>query len=271
MTSMGRTRPDAGAEVFFPSEEDLVRHALGLPVDPDRLRLPTEDDLPTAEGLVMESHQHVIQISLLMECLRLFWAGRQDIFITSNIFVYYSREQVRNQDYLGPDFFVVLDTVNRNRRSWVIWQENKGPDVVIEVISESTGDRDKGEKKRIYQDMLRVPEYYWYDPETAELAGFALRDGTYQPIEPDNAGRRHSARLGLLLTRWEGSYREERRTWLRWATLDGELLPTGAERAEHERARAEHERARADEAERRVAELEALLGRTPNDPDHPAG
>jgi hypothetical protein len=54
--------------------------------------------------------------------------------------------------------------------------------------------------------------------------------------------------------------------WLRWATLDGMLLPTGEEiadqeriRADQERIRADQERARADDALRRVAELERLL------------
>ncbi|PSB06179.1 hypothetical protein C7B76_30075, partial [filamentous cyanobacterium CCP2] len=52
-----------------------------------------------------------------------------------------------------------------------------------------------------------------------------------------------------------GSYLGVEATWLRWAMLDGTLLPTGAELAEQERQRAEQERQRAEQ-ERQRAEQE---------------
>ena len=76
------------------------------------------------------------------------------------MFVYFSLAQVRNQAFRGPDFFVVLDVSPRERKSWVVWQEGKGPDVVIELLSDSTAAHDKGEQKIIYQNALRVLEYY---------------------------------------------------------------------------------------------------------------
>ncbi len=45
--------------------------------------------------------------------------------------------------------------------------------------TETTADFDKGEKKLIYQNQARVPEYFWYDFESGEFAGFALREGEY--------------------------------------------------------------------------------------------
>ncbi len=39
--------------------------------------------------------------------------------------------------------------------------------------------------------------------------------------------------------RWAGSYRNVEATWLRWASLAGEILPTGQELARRERQRAE--------------------------------
>ena len=52
--------------------------------------------------------------------------------------------------------------------------------------------------------------------------------------------------LGLTLVRWYGVYEDAEMTWLRWATLDGELLPTPQEALELERQRAETERQRAE-------------------------
>jgi glutathione S-transferase len=63
-------------------------------------------------------------------------------------------------------------------------------------------------------------------------------------------------------------YKEVSACWLRWATLEGTLLPTPQELAVQERRRAEEAereaeeaRRRAEEAERRAAELEAELRR----------
>ena len=53
------------------------------------------------------------------------------------MFVYFSLEQVQNRDFRGPDFFVLLDVPRREHESWVVRQEGKGPDVVIELLSES--------------------------------------------------------------------------------------------------------------------------------------
>ena len=35
--------------------------------------------------------------------------------------------------------------------------------------------------------------------------------------------------LDLALVRWQGNYRGVDATWLRWATLDGDLFPTSQE------------------------------------------
>ncbi len=250
------------------------------PTLPDLSHLPTEDDLPYDDGRPMETERHVLQLTLLWETLRLYWADRDDVYIGANMFVYYSLPQAEavirelehefgeregpppeSRAFRGPDFFVALGVEHRERKSWVVWQEGKGPDVVIELLSESTAKVDKGKKKEIYQNELRVPEYFWYDPFSGELAGFKLDDGVYKPIPPDARGRLISQCLGLALVRWEGVYMDVKARWLRWETLEGELLPTPAEAAEQERQRAEQERQRAEAAERRAAELEALLQR----------
>jgi Uma2 family endonuclease len=241
----------------------------------DVARAPTEDELPSDDGIPMETQRHVLQLQLLMDPLLLHWAERQDVFVGGNMFVYFSPEQVRNRDFRGPDFFVVLNVPRREHKSWVVWQEGKGPDVVIELLSESTAAMDKGEKKQIYQECLRVPEYFWFDPFSAELAGFALQEGVYQPLVPDAQERLVSQRVGLALVRWEGAYQGVSARWLRWATLEGPLLPTGPELAEREHqqsvaaqaqaAAAQAHAAAAQEqaavARQHAAELETLLAR----------
>jgi Uma2 family endonuclease len=193
-----------------------------------------------------------------METLRLAWPER-DFFVGGNMFLYFSMDQVRNRDFRGPDVFIALDVPQGERRSWVVWAENKAPDVVIELLSDSTAEIDRGEKKRVYQDELRVPGYFWYHPWTGELAGFALRDREYHPVEPDEAGRLPCKPLGLALVRWHGSYQGVETDWLRWAYPDGRLLPTPGERAGSELQRADAERERADAEHERAERLAARL------------
>jgi Uma2 family endonuclease len=217
---------------------------------------PTEDELPCDDGMPMETQRHALQMQLLIDPLRLFWADRMDAYVGGNMFIYFSLEQVRHQDFRGPDFFAVLGVPKRERKSWVVWQEGKGPDVVIELLSESTAAQDKGEKKDIYQDRLRVPEYFWFDPFTAEWAGFTLRNRGYEPLTDDSQGRLISQCLGLALLRWDGIYQDVEARWLRWATLEGVLLPTPQEVASEPQQQAAATQHQATEALRQATEAQ---------------
>jgi Uma2 family endonuclease len=222
----------------------LADHQLTLP--------PTQADLPCDDGVPMETQRHKFQLDLLMDGLMPWLEQRSDGYVGGNMFVYYSMEQVRHRDFKGPDFFVVLGVPKRERRSWVVWEEGKAPDVVIELLSESTAQQDKTEKKQIYQAQMRVPEYFWFDPfNPDDWAGFVLQHGEYQPLHPD-ANRLVSAALGLALDRWTGTYRGVEATWLRWVTLTGDLLLTSQELAEQERQQAEQEHQRAEQEHQRA-------------------
>ncbi len=222
---------------------------------------PTQDELPCDDGVPMETERHKLQMDLLIYPLKPWLRQHPEGgYVGGNMFVYFSLAQIRHQDFCGPDVFVVLGVPKGERKSWVVWEEGKSPDLVIELLSHKTAAMDKGEKKTIYQNRLKVGEYFWFDPfNPDDWAGFDLRHGVYEPLEPDQGQRFVSARLGLALTRWYGVYEEVEATWLRWATLDDELLPTRAEAMEVEKQRAEAERQRA-EAEKRRAEVERQRG-----------
>ena len=217
---------------------------------------PTQDELPYDDGEPMESQRHKMQMDLLIEALYPWLEAREDGYVGGNMFVYYGLSQVRNRDFKGPDFFAVLGVPKGERKSWVCWEEEKTPDVIIELLSESTANADKGEKKLIYQNQMHVPEYFWYDPfNPDDLAGFQLQGGSYQPIPFNDNGQLVSHVMELALVRWQGAYQGIEATWLRWATLDGTPLPTGAEIAQQESQRVEEERQRAEQ-ERQRAEQE---------------
>ncbi len=214
---------------------------------------PTQAELPYDDGVPMESPRHKAQMDLLIDSLLPWLAKRTDGFVGGNMFVYFSLAQVKNQDFRGPDFFAVLGVPKKERRSWVVWEEGRAPDVVIELLSDSTAEQDKNEKKLIYQNQLRVSEYFWFDPfKPDDWAGFFLQQGVYQQLVPNEQNQLVSRSLELGLQRWQGSYKGIDATWLRWATIKGELLPTSEEIAQQERQRADQERQRADQERQRA-------------------
>lgn len=196
----------------------------------------------------LETDLHRLQMTLLIQCLEWLWRNRNDFYASGNLTIYYSPRQRKSENFRGPDFFVVLGTERKPRKSWVVWEENgKYPNLIIEILSDSTGDTDKGLKKQIYQDIFRTPDYFWFDPETLEFAGFHLLDGEYQPLQPNPQGWLWSQQLGLYL----GVYEEK----LRFITPGGEVISTPQEVAEHEKQRAEHEKQRSDRLAAKLREL----------------
>ena len=156
-----------------------------------------------------------------------------------------------------PDLFVALGVLplRENRTSYKLWQYPV-PDLVIELLSGGNSDHDVGPKRGTYEH-LGVLEYWLFDPAGFELAtpllGYRLRDGRYQKIRADAAGRLRSRVLGLDLHVRDGKLRfRDRATGEDLDTYDEAVDGRAAERnradaAERERAA---EKERADAAER---------------------
>jgi Uma2 family endonuclease len=198
--------------------------------NPGALLFPPSDLLSDEPPL--ETYLHLQQMMLLLKSLDWWWRDRNDYFSAGNLTVYYSPRQRRSEDFRGPDFFVVLETERQPRKSWVVWEEDgKYPNVIVEILSETTAATDKNLKKQIYQDSFRTPDYFWFEPDTLEFAGFHLLDGQYQPLEPNAQGWLWSQQLELYL----GVHQKQ----LRFFTPEGQLVPTPEEVAQQETQRAE--------------------------------
>jgi Uma2 family endonuclease len=176
----------------------------------------------------LESDLHLQQIILLLTCLDWLWQERNDYYASGNLSIYYNEQQLKKKDFCGPDFFVVLDTEKRPRKSWVVWGEGgKYPNVIIEILSESTAKIDRNDKKILYQNTFRTPDYFWFDPNSLEFQGFTLMGGQYQPLAPNEKGYLWSEQLGLYLGIFDRK--------LRYFRPDGELVPTPQESALQEK------------------------------------
>jgi Uma2 family endonuclease len=186
----------------------------------------------------MESSLHYAQLALLVACLEWLWRDRNDFFIGANLTIYFSREQLKNRDFRGPDFFLVNHTDKRPRKSWVVWEEGgQSPDLIIELLSDSTAKTDKNLKKTLYQDRFRTPEYFLFSPETLEFEGYHLVEQQYQAIVPNSAGQMWSQVLGLYLGVQDGK--------LRYFMESGQRVPTPEEAASEAQILAQQAEARA--------------------------
>ncbi|WP_289501060.1 Uma2 family endonuclease [Gloeocapsopsis sp. IPPAS B-1203] len=173
----------------------------------------------------LETDFHRDQIDLLIRLLKWWWREREDFYVSGNLTIYYNERQLKSRDFRGPDFFVVLGTQKKDRKSWIVWhEEGQYPNVIVEILSDKTAVVDKGLKKQLYQDTFRTPEYFWFDPVSLGFKGFHLQNGQYEEIAPTQEGRLWSRQLELYL----GVHERK----LRLFTADNILIPSPEERVE---------------------------------------
>ena len=266
---------------------------------------PVEIDYPSSDGEPLaESYFQLIPLFYAFDALRRRYADREDVFVAADLLIYYRRG---TRESVAPDVFVVLGAENRPRHSYLLWQEPKGPDFVLEITSASTREKDQGPKRETYR-RLGVREYWQFDPTgdylEPPLQGLELVGGRYQrlPAEKlaDGTLRLESKVLGLevrqeaelrfydpvtrsyLLSSEEEQHLRQRaeqrwqRAEQRWQRAEDDRQSEAAARRQAEArlhdeatARRQAEAARR-QAEARIAELEAML-RERGENDTPSG
>lgn len=206
------------------------------------------DFYPETDGKPMsESDVHFALMSYLRLAIDLWFRADPDVYVSGNLLMYFVEGDARV--CVSPDVFVVKGVPKRRRRVYKVWEEGKGPEVVIEVSSRSTKAEDLTTKFELYRDVLKVKEYYIYDPLReylpARLKAWRRRGREFVERHVKD-GRIESAELGLVLVDKEGMLRLE-------DPATGALLPDLAEAND---ARAVEAAAR-QVAEARQRELEA--------------
>jgi Uma2 family endonuclease len=250
-----------------------------LPSASGRLKVeyPSRDGKPVAETPL-----HADILLCLVQLLRHHFLNDPTVWVAGNMLVYYVPGDKRR--HVSPDVWMARGVGNHERDYYLVWEEARGPEMVIEVTSKSTKEEDLERKFQLYRDTLRVTEYFLFDPRAEyldpPLRGYRLIGGEYVPIEP-HAGRLPSDVAGLHLERsgrelrlydprtnaWIPTFLEARMK----AEADAEAERLRAEMAQQELAeslrRSEAARTEAaEEVERLRRELEGLKGRLSRDP-----
>ena len=204
-------------------------------------------DYPETDGQPMaETPAHRDVMIDAIQVLQRHFAHRPDVYVSGNMMMYYEEGEPRR--CVSPDVFVAVGVEDKDRRTYLLWREAKGPDFVLEVTSKSTRRNDQVTKRALYE-WMGVSEYVLYDPLgeylSPSLQGFALSGGRYVELEgrrlPGGARALHSGVLGLSL-----HVRARDRALRLHDPVSGEDLLTPVEAAAREAAAREEAEARAE-------------------------
>ncbi|MCU0569212.1 MAG: Uma2 family endonuclease [Oculatellaceae cyanobacterium Prado106] len=258
------------------SDEDIVSEL-------DISHLVIEDDTP------VDNFQSELQQRLLVEPLYSSQALPSPFLAAANVGLFYKLKG----DPVVPDAMLSLgvqraeDFSEKRNRTYLVWEFGKLPEVCIEIVSNTEGDelalsqksRKRGKtiaKKDLYS-QIGIRYYVVFNPlqqiqGSNEMNGALLRVWSISPegypeLTPPQGISSVSESVwlnavGLGLTLWEGKFEEDvSRLWLRWCDRSGQVILTGAERADLAEARAESAEAKA----RRLAERLRALGINPEE------
>jgi Uma2 family endonuclease len=147
-----------------------------------------------------ETDRHYRLMTELRLALERWFQADPNVYVSGNLLLFY--EEGNRRRHVSPDVFVVFGVPKRERINYLLWEEGHGPNAVIALTSSSTRREDTRQKFDLYRDVLRVPEYFLFDPFGDYLSprfqGFRLTSGEYRPMRPQG-GRMRSRRLGLWL------------------------------------------------------------------------
>ena len=224
------------------------------------VQYPSSDGKPMADS---DAQRRAMVYAL--SALEIWFADRGDAYVSGDLLIYY--EPGNPKVSIAPDVFVVLGVAKRTRTTYLVWEEGKAPDFVLEVASASTWREDEGAKREVYE-RLGVREYAQYDP-TGEHPGMRLKGarlscGRYeeQAVARSESGELtlNSDVLGLQVVVTGGGelrFRDpESGEYLRSPQEEHDRAEREHDRAdwEHGRAEREHDRAEREAAARRAAE-----------------
>jgi Uma2 family endonuclease len=150
------------------------------------------------------------------------------------------------------------------KRSYTPQLQGETPTIVMEFLSDTKGSEYSIKptyppgKWFFYEQILKVPYYAIFEPDSGLLELYQLKAGQYSLLSANPNQRFWIAGLDLELGVWQGSRASRTGYWLRWWEAQDNLQLWGSELAEQERQRAEQEHQRAEQllAQLRAAGLE---------------
>ena len=212
----------------------------------------TRDLYPESDGKPMaETERHFREILKNFSRLENHFAPIPDVYVLGNMLMYY--EEGDPHKSISPDIFVAFGVGRKERRTYMIWEEGKPPDFVLEFASKKTHRKDLIDKKRLYAS-IGIQEYFLYDVEglylPTALIGFRLVNTDYVEISANVNGGMPAVTLGLEFHLIDDEFSI-------YDPIKQEWLKTAAERAENAEERAENAEAEAAQLREEIERLKA--------------
>ncbi len=213
--------------------------------------IPNLDALVIEDGAAVDGVFSERQMRLLTRPLFASWPGpgaRRPFAVLANVGLF----NVSDEPPLVPDVMLSLDVAwpsnlhVRENLSYFVWLRHRGPEAVIEIVSNREGG--EGDRKMRDYERFHIPYHVVFDPDNLLGSGrvrvHVLHGTTYQLLPepwwfPD---------VGLGLTEWEGAWEGSQNTWLRGCDRQGQVIPSGEERAVQADQRADQAERAADQA-----------------------
>ena len=149
-----------------------------------------------------ESVEHRQAMTYAIFALQIHFRNHADVLVSGNDFVHFVEGDRRR--YFPPDCYVVFGVYpNKSRDNFKTWEDEASPAVVFKFTSKETKREDIGSKRRDYEQFLKTPEYYLFDPKgeylKPRLQELILEDGTFRDLALDQNNRLYSPALDLYL------------------------------------------------------------------------
>ena len=176
--------------------------------------LPSAEDLPDSDDTPVDNQLQDLIPHLLLDILALIWSEKMDWYFGVDMGIYYDP----NQPAIVPDGFLSIGVpriIDEDLRlSYVLWEEQKLPIFVLEVVSQTR----RGEyttKKEFYAEM-GILYYVIYNPlrkRKPRLEVYKLNNGEYQLQQGEIIWL---PELDLGIGKELGTYQGIEREWLYW-------------------------------------------------------
>ncbi len=222
---------------------------------------------PDSDGLPMSDNTNQFRwIVTIKENLELIYSQNPDVFVAGDLLWY--PVEGNNTIRQAPDVMVALGRPKGDRGSYQQWREaGIAPQLVFEILSPGNRMGEMNRKLRFYE-QYGVSEYYIYDPDRIDFAGWVRNRDRLESIEePTNWT---SPLLGIRFRLESGELEIDRpdgQPFLGFVDVD--LRRQAAEqRAETAEQRAETAEQRADDVQQQAARLAAKLRELGIDPEH---
>ncbi|MDJ0602060.1 MAG: Uma2 family endonuclease [Crocosphaera sp.] len=194
--------------------------------------LPSAEDLPDSDDTPVDNELHILIPQVLQIILATLWSDRTDWYFGINMGIYYNPE--KPTDVIVPDGFLSIGVPriidSDLRLSYVLWDEQVIPTMILEVVSQ-TRRGEYTEKKEDYAKM-GVLYYLIYNPlrkRKPRLEVYQLNNGEYELLAGEPVCL---SEIGLGIGKEMGVYQGVEIEWLYWYDQQGKRYLTPQEKAE---------------------------------------